>query len=161
MAEAGQSHEAERPWLTLSEAAARSGRHIDALRAMALRGKLERRRGNAGQWLVRLPESLPQDDSGNAHANDSGLAEVVAELREEAAELRVALARAETQAEAAKAVAAAEVEAMRRQTAAEIAARDAVTAELRARADRLEAALAEARRPWLAKVLEGLRRKGS
>ena len=30
----------------------------------------------------------------------------------------------------------------------------------RARADRLEAALAEARRPWLAKVLEGLRRKG-
>jgi len=29
------------------------------------------------------------------------------------------------------------------------------------RADRLEAALAEARRPWLAKVLEGLRRKGS
>ena len=31
----------------------------------------------------------------------------------------------------------------------------------RARADRLEAALAEARRPWLARVLEGLRRKGS
>jgi hypothetical protein len=30
-----------------------------------------------------------------------------------------------------------------------------------ARGDRLEAALAEARRPWLAKVLEGLRRKGS
>ena len=30
-----------------------------------------------------------------------------------------------------------------------------------ARAHRLEAALAEARRPWLAKVLEGLRRKES
>jgi hypothetical protein len=29
-----------------------------------------------------------------------------------------------------------------------------------ARGDRLEAALAEARRPWLARVLEGLRRKG-
>jgi hypothetical protein len=29
------------------------------------------------------------------------------------------------------------------------------------RADRLEAALAEPRRPWLAKVLEGLRRKES
>ena len=159
MAEAGQSHEAEGPWLTLSEAAARSSRHIDALRAMARRGKLERRRGNAGQWLVRLPEALPQDDSGNAHADDSGLAEVVAELREEVAELRVALARAETQAEATKAVAAAEVEAMRRQTAAELAARDAVTAELRARGDRLEAALAEARRPWLARVLEALRRR--
>ena len=32
--------------------------------------------------------------------------------------------------------------------------------EGRGRADRLEAELAEARRPWLAKVLEGLRRKG-
>ncbi len=37
--------------------------------------------------------------------------------------------------------------------------RGTVVAE-RARCDRLEAALAEARRPWLAKVLEGLRRKG-
>jgi hypothetical protein len=160
MAEAGQSHEAEGPWLTLSEAAARSGRHIDALRAMARRGKLERRKGNAGQWLVRLPESLPQDDSGAAHADDSGLAEVAAELREEVAELRVALARAETQAEAAKAVAAVEVEAIRRQTTAELEAKDTVVTELRARADRLETALAEARRPWLAKVIEGLRRKG-
>src|SRR3954454_7380295 len=105
MAEAGQSHEAEGPWLTLSEAAARSGRHIDALRAMTRRGKLERRRGNRGEWLVRLPESMPQDDSGNAHADASGLTEVVAELREEVTELRVALARAETQAQAAKAVA--------------------------------------------------------
>src|SRR4051794_11108354 len=159
MVEAGQSHEAEGPWLTLSEAAARSGRHIDALRAMARRGKLERRKGNAGQWLVRLPEALPQDDSGIAHGDDSGMAEVAAELREEVAELRVALARAEPQAEAAKAVAAAEVEAMRRQTAAELAARDAVTAELRARADRLEAALAEARRPLLLRLVDGLRRK--
>src|SRR4051794_34213791 len=115
MAEAGQSHEAEGPWLTLSEAAARSGRHIDALRAMTRRGKLERRRGklerrrgNRGEWLVRLPESMPQDDSGNAHADASGLTEMVAELREEVTELRVALARAETQAEAAKAVATAE-----------------------------------------------------
>jgi hypothetical protein len=29
----------------------------------------------------------------------------------------------------------------------------------RARADRLEAALAEARRPWLARLLEAVRRK--
>src|SRR3954447_14490087 len=126
MAEAGQGQEAEGSWLTLSEAAARSGRHIDALRAMARRGKLERRKGNAGQWLVRLPEALPQDDSGIAHGDDSGMAEVAAELREELAELRVALARAETQAEAAKAVAAAEVEAMRRQATAEIEAKDTV-----------------------------------
>ena len=37
----------------------------------------------------------------------------------------------------------------------------AALARAEARADRLEAALAEARRPWLARVLEGLRRKGA
>ena len=45
-----------------------------------------------------------------------------------------------------------------RGTAAEL--RQALEHE-RTRGDRLEAELAEARRPWLAKVLEGLRRKGS
>ena len=38
--------------------------------------------------------------------------------------------------------------------------RGTVAGPERARGDRLEAALAEARRPWLAKVIEGLRRKG-
>jgi hypothetical protein len=49
----------------------------------------------------------------------------------------------------------------------ELAAKDALVAELRqvldqerTRGDRLETALAEARRPWLARVLDGLRRKG-
>src|SRR3954452_21406735 len=107
MAEAGQGQEAEGSWLTLSEAAARTGRHIDALRAMARRGKLERQRGNRGEWLVRVPVSLPPAGSGVALGDDSGAAEVLAELRDEVTELRVALARAETQAEAAKAVAAA------------------------------------------------------
>jgi hypothetical protein len=48
----------------------------------------------------------------------------------------------------------------------ELAAKDALVAELRqvldqerTRGDRLEVALAEARRPWLAKVIEGLRRR--
>src|SRR5690349_16845686 len=100
MADAGQSQGAEAPWLTLSEAATRSGRHIDALRAMARRGKLERQRGNRGEWLVRLPEALPQADSVAALGDDSGMAEMAAELREEVTELRVALAKAETQAEA-------------------------------------------------------------
>jgi len=35
----------------------------------------------------------------------------------------------------------------------------AALAKAEVRADRLEAALAEARRPWLARVIEGLRRK--
>jgi hypothetical protein len=37
-------------------------------------------------------------------------------------------------------------------------ARNALSGE-RVRAERLEAALAETRRPWLAKVIDGLRRK--
>jgi hypothetical protein len=42
---------------------------------------------------------------------------------------------------------------------AELEASWTMLGQERARGDRLEAALAEARRPWLAKVLEGLRRK--
>jgi hypothetical protein len=68
------------------------------------------------------------------------------ELREELAEERVARARLE----------------------GELAATGVLVAELRGRAERAEAdaahlrgELAEARRPWLARVLEGLRRKGS
>src|SRR5687767_11681552 len=124
---------AERPWLTLTEAAIRTGRHIDALRAMARRGKLEKRRGNQGQWLVRLPESGNEagrgNDSGtdhlaadiasgnqssalaNAPVADSGMTEAVSELREEVAELRMALARAETKVESVTALAKVEVEA--------------------------------------------------
>jgi hypothetical protein len=43
---------------------------------------------------------------------------------------------------------------------AELEAARTMLGHERARSDRLEAALAEARRPWLARVLEGLRRKG-
>jgi hypothetical protein len=163
MTQAGARDEAERPWLTLTEAATLSGRHIDALRAMARRGRIERRKNNAGQWVVRLPESWPQagmagalgnapSDSGNAlggaQGDDSGTGEALAELREEAAELRVALARAESRAEAmtavakgeveaVKRVAAAEVESMREQLQAGVAARNAVIADLRAELARL------------------------
>ena len=41
-----------------------------------------------------------------------------------------------------------------------VATLTATLAHERARADRLEAALVEARRPWLARVLDGLRRRG-
>jgi hypothetical protein len=86
----------EPPWLTLAEASARPGRHIDALRTMVRRGKLERRKGNAGQWLVQLPpDGLARSDRGDDLAVDLDLTEVVTELREEVTELRVALARAE------------------------------------------------------------------
>jgi hypothetical protein len=157
--------DSDAPWLTLAEAAARSGRHIDAIRTMVRRGKLERRKGNAGQWLVRLPPNgmIGPDRSSDA-ASDAGgdawLAEVVAELKEEVTELRVALARSEAGHDAALAQVKAEGETRAAKAEAELEASRTMLAQERARGDRLEAALAEARRPWLAKVLEGLKRKG-
>ena len=154
------------PWLTLAEAAERSGRHIDAIRTMARRGKLERRKGNAGQWLVRLsPDALlaAHDRGGDAVSDtraDAGLAEVVAELKEEVTELRVALARSEAGHNAALAQVRAEGETRAAKAEAELEASRTMLGQERVRGDRLEAALAEARRPWLAKVIEGLRRKG-
>ena len=146
MTQASDGEGVERPWLTLTEAASRTSRHIDAIRAMTRRGKLERRKGNAGQWLVRLPEAVPESlarpgrvgDSGNALGTvppgiggDSAMAEALSELREELADLRVALAEAKGEADAAKRIAAAEVEAMREQLDAGIAARDMVIAGLK------------------------------
>jgi hypothetical protein len=153
------------PWLTLAEAAERSGRHIDAIRTMARRGKLERRKGNAGQWLVKLPPDalLTAPDRGGDAASDTradaGLAEVVAELKEEVTELRVALARSEAGHNAALAQVRAEGETRAAKAEAELEAARTMLGQERSRTDRLEAALAEARRPWLAKVIEGWRRR--
>jgi chromosome segregation ATPase len=77
---------------------------------------------------------------------DSVMAEALAELQREVTELA-------TVAAAAKGELAAEL-----RRSSDLAA---ALSKAEARADRLEAALAEARRPWLAKVIEGLRRKGS
>src|SRR4051794_34240499 len=128
---------------------------------MVRRGKLERRKGNAGQWLVRLPTGgLTGSDRGGDAVSDAGLAEVVAELKEEVTELRVALARSEAGHDAALAQVRAEGDARAAKAEAELEAARAMLSQERTRADRFEAALAEARRPWLAKVIEGLRRKG-
>jgi hypothetical protein len=120
-----------------------TGRHPDALRAMIRRGKLQGRKNNAGQRLVQIsPGMLAESDS----ADGPDMAGVVAELRDELLEARVAAARAEAERDSA---------------VANLADARATIERERARGDRLEAALAEARRPWLAKVLEGLRRRGS
>ena len=50
----------ESSWLTIAEAAERTGRKIDAMRALVRRGRLPRKKGNRGEWLVQLPETLPQ-----------------------------------------------------------------------------------------------------
>jgi hypothetical protein len=145
-------------WLTVSEAAARTGLHIDRLRSMIRRGKLEKRRGNRGEWLVLVPAEMTTgpdpvtadvDQAGGSAGGEADLVDgsVVARLTEALTglaalehELGAALTRS----------AVAETEAA--------SLREAL-AKSEARGDRLETALAEARRPWLAKVLEGLRRR--
>jgi hypothetical protein len=132
----------EPPWLTLAEASARTGRHIDALRTMVRRGKLERQKGNAGQWLVKLPPGgLARSDRGDDLAVDPDLTEVVAELREEVTELRVALARAEAGHDAMLARARAEGDARAARAEAEAVAQRELAAELRKLLD-------DTRRPW-------------
>jgi hypothetical protein len=117
----------EPSWLTMSEAAARSGLHRDAIRSRARRGLIPSRRDNRGQWLVQLSaEAMTTLDQGDDH----DLAMVVADLQAEVADLRVALARAEADRDAAKTVA-----------VAEVAAKDVLVAELRKLLD-------DARRPW-------------
>src|SRR5689334_14168916 len=121
-------------WLGQSEAARRLGWHLERVRAAARRGRLQRRKGNAGQWLIFVPDRLAAGaDRGSSQGADPaydsvdalGAAGLVAGLRDELADLHGAVPEA---------------------------------AE-RARADRLEAALAEARRPLLLRLLDGLRRR--
>jgi hypothetical protein len=122
------------PWISLSEAAERTGRHIDALRSLVRRKRIPARKENGGQWLVQLPaEPLRQTDKVTDLGND----EVVAGLMAEMTELREALAKAEAEAQAARDIAGARFAAVR----AEVDAKDQVITELKAM-------LAEARRPW-------------
>src|SRR3954447_8939508 len=157
------------------EAAKALGLTPDSVRARIRRGTLAARKGNDGQWRVELsrPVLSRQDDhqdSGQdegyapagraaepAQPDVAGLLENLATLKSELADERVARARAEGELAVKDALVAELREALTREATVLCAA----LAKAEARADRLEAALAEARRPWLARVLEGLRRRGS
>ena len=83
MAMADPDDAAGRPWLTLSQAAAQSGRHIGALRSMVRRERIPARKGNRGQWLVQLPDELAADpDVAIGPATDDAMAELLAEVAE-------------------------------------------------------------------------------
>jgi hypothetical protein len=156
------------------EAAKALGLTPDGVRARIRRGTLAARKGNDGQWRVELSRSVlarqdDHQDSGQdegyapagraaepAQPDVAGLLENLATLKSELADERVARARAEGELAVKDALVAELREALTREATVLCAA----LAKAEARADRLEAALAEARRPWLAKVIEGLRRKG-
>ena len=119
-------------------------------------GRLRIQRNNRGEtqiWATaeHLAELGPGRDPGDDRISDPG----VTRLLEEIAELRHVLGRAEG-----------ELEAERRHStslaallAEERTRANQLRAEHRATVMELRAELAEARRPWLAKVLEGLRRR--
>ena len=163
-------------WLSLAELAARSDAHIDRIRSWYKRAtkaaRIRIRKGNDGHirvWATAELLARLAHDSGPANlgvepaAEPAGLAEnglageaaaeFVAELRTSLAEARERTARAESEAR----------HLLGRATKAEtdlagLAARAEMQERLIAT---LEAALLEARKPWLARVLEGLRRKRS
>jgi hypothetical protein len=133
----------EGEWLSIAAAARRLGVSPRAIRSRVERGTIRwKPAGNTGK-LVWVPSG--EAAAGGPEEDELELLQAeLAELREAATELRVALARAEERANAAKAVAAAEVAAAK----SEVAARDQLAAELRGLMRALRQELAEARRPW-------------
>jgi hypothetical protein len=146
------------------EAATALGLTPDGVRARIRRGTLAARKGNDGQWRVALPSTvLSRQDNGQdgrgipAVDRQDGplrLAQLeerlraADELRAALAEERVARARAEGERDVARAESAVLREAMAREV-------DYARQE-RARADRLAADLAEARKGWLERLLEAV-----
>ena len=135
----------ELPWLTISEAAERTGRKIDAMRALVRRGRVPRRKGNNGAWLVQLPGTVPQTDRDSAldPITDNGLDTDLLLLREQLTKLRFALVRTEGELTTVRSVAEAN------STAAErlLTERNGTIAELRAERDRLLELLGQLRNP--------------
>ena len=132
----------ELPWLTISEAAERSGRKIDAMRALVRRGRVPRRKGNNGAWLVQLPGTMSQTDRDRDldPLPDNALDTDLWLLREQLTKLRFALARTEGELTTVRSVAEANAAAAERL----LAERNATIAEVRAERDRLLEMLSEA-----------------
>ncbi len=154
----------------LPEAAKLTGLTVDALRKRASRGKLEHVKGNDGTVRVRLTaadlDAIHREMS--SHSPDlSGLAELherAARAEGEAAVLRDSLSRVQQQADAIAATAEARLEALNAallqaaiaEERASAAANRVMAAE--ARLVRTEAELADARRPWMERVIRALRK---
>jgi hypothetical protein len=162
-------------WITLTEAAARSGHSREALRQRVRRGSLAARKGNDG--VLRLDPrdlaDLPPPDASMVDRQDESdeskadrvdefaatlavLGETVADLRADLVRTRTALDTAQAdrladhgRAERAEAQATAEREKLAAETARASAAE--------ARAVAAETALAEARTPWLVRVIRAAR----
>jgi hypothetical protein len=138
-------NEAATAWLTVAKAAPRLGLTPDGLRSRIKRGQIRARRGNDGRLVVGVPLNGPDPghEPGHEPAQDGSGTSRGPELNGSAGSdhaLLVALKRAA-------------------RAEGELAAEVRRSTELQARADRLEAALAEARKGWLERLLEAVRRR--
>ena len=149
-------------WLRLAEAAPELGLSLDGLRARVRRGQITSRRGNDGRLLVAVNGTVREsareqggDSASTVHestheqgqhsaADLLAACERAARAEGELVGLREALARADA--------------ALTRVEAA-LARADAALALERSRADRLAADLAHARKGWLERLLEAVRRR--
>jgi hypothetical protein len=128
-------------WLLLSDAGRRLGLSRGALRKRIARGRIEARKGNDG--LVRVlvtGDTEPgqgQDGASPVHGDGAGSVPEIVHLLSTLADARVAAARAE----------------------GECIALRAQVADLKGERDRLEVALVEARKGWLERLLEAVRRR--
>ena len=149
------------PWLTLTDAAARSGYTREALRQRVRRGSLRAQKGNDGQLRVRardLADLPPPDPSGADPGQHDGavLDTTLDVLAATVADLRAALERTRTALDAAQDGRRADhgrAERAEAQATAEAARADAAEARLTA----AESALAEARQPWIVRVVRAVR----
>jgi hypothetical protein len=130
-------------WLPVAEAAPRLGLTVDGLRSRIRRGLVKPKKGNDGRLLVAvaMTSEIAGHDQFTDVSTDQGEAD---ELRAEVMELRIALARTEERLAASG----------RREDDLQT-----LIGYLRSERDRLEAALAEARKGWLERLLEVVRRR--
>jgi septal ring factor EnvC (AmiA/AmiB activator) len=134
----------ERPWLTLAEAAERTGLTKEALRSRARRGLISTRRSNSGATLVQVGTAM----TAGVTTGDQALTATLTELREEIAELTTRLTKAEVERDSLAKEMDRTVTAMERSKVEAVAARDELVVELKAMLHELRQELAEARRPW-------------
>src|SRR4051812_21814085 len=134
--------------LPLAEAASRLGLHPSALRSRIRRGLVMAKKGNDGRLLVKVAANAKPDHGGVMASPEDDLRAEIDFMRGQLEAARIAAATAVAERDAAMATSAAKVDAAER-----------IVTELRARGDRLEAALAEARRGWLERLLAAARRR--
>jgi hypothetical protein len=158
-------------WLKVTEAAPHLGLTLDGLRSRIKRGQVTTRRGNDGRLLVSVAPNgadHSHDQSRELSPNSSGTvrepshepalngsAEPDHDLLADLLAAHERAARVEGELAGMREALATEA----RRSAELLARADAVLAAERTRADRLEAALADARKSWLERLVEAVRRR--